>query len=133
MDLERAPKKRVMTEEVKNMLKTKRKMKNVRIKELEEQVNSLKPETPAPKKKRSTGGNNPELLVKISNLENLITKQNDEWRERKALKEKLKKEKKEYEEDKDKAVDKEEAEIVQKDIKEVNHKINFLPYSNLFY
>lgn len=130
MDIERAPKKRVMTEEVKNMLKTKRKMKNVRIKELEEQVNSLKPETPAPKKKR---GNNPELLVRLSNLENIITKQNDEYRERKALKEKLKKEKKEYQEEKDKAVDEEEAQVVQKDIKEVNHKINFIPYSNLFY
>jgi hypothetical protein len=132
MDLERAPKKRVMTDEVKSMLKTKRKMKSVRIKELEDQVNSLKPEPIVPKK-RVFGGNNQELINRLSNLENIITKQNDEYRERKALKEKLKKEKKEYQEEKDKAVDEEEAQVVQKDIREVNHKINFIPYSNLFY
>lgn len=134
MELERAPKKRVMSEETKTMLKNKRKDKNVKIKELENKIEAMKPTEPieVPKIKK-TSGNNTEIMLRLNRMEELMTKQYDEYRVRKQVKDKLKNEKKKYKEEQDKAVDEDEAEVVQEDIKEVNHKIQMLDFSSLFH
>lgn len=134
MELERAPKKRVMSDDVKQMLKTKRKEKIFRIKELENQIESMKPTEPVEVPKiRKSHGNNPELVNRLSRIEDLMTKHYDEYRVRKQVKEKLKEEKKKYKEEQDKTMDEDEAEVVQEDIKEVNHKIHMVDYSMLFH
>jgi len=143
MEIEKQAKKRVMSVETKEMLKQKRKEKNIKLKELETKVMQpppvveKKPEIPLeiPKKAKSNHYNE-EIKNRLANLENLlIQNKNDifEIKTRKEIKDRLKQKKEEAKEDKKKSVDKEEVAVVQKEINNINEEIEKVDYSQLFY
>jgi hypothetical protein len=142
--MEKQPKKRIMTEETKAMLKQKRKEKSVKIKELEKKIEEIpKQELPKQEVKREysrRSQNNvysgPDINTRLSNLENLMMQsKNDifEIKTRKEIKDRLKAKKAEVQEEKEKTIDREEVKKVNDEIKRVNHEIVGLEYSNLFY
>jgi hypothetical protein len=155
MDMEKQPKKRIMTEETKAMLKQKRKEKTVKLKELEKKIeiqNSVPQEIPKEPFQRAPGPEfskpapshsnfdaynyNHELKIRLSNLENLMMQsKNDifEIKTRKEIKDRLKAKKAEIQEEKEKTIDKEEVKKVKYEMNRVNHEIQGLEYSNLFY
>lgn len=145
MEMEKQPKKRVMSEETKAMLKQKRKEKSVKIKELEKKIEEIPKQAELPKvevkreyTRRSQNNmySGPDISARLSNLENLMMQsKNDifEIKTRKEIKDRLKQKKAEIMEEKKKTVDKDEVQEVQQQIRKVNHTIEGLDYSNLFY
>lgn len=143
MEIEKQAKKRVMSEETKEMLKQKRKEKNMKLKELETKVVNQspqvieKPETQLSyPKKIKTNSYNEEIKNRLANLETLLMQnKNDifEIKTRKEIKDRLKQKKVEVREEKQKSVDKEEVATVQKQINHINEEMERVDYSQLFY